>query len=206
MTSLRKHITFGLCCLLFLPACSVPKSGAFETISTDEIPFGLSAAQTTIPQSATTTSPQSSDPPGTDYEQVDLYFIRNAAVTKVQRLVKSPVDANGTLTALTEGLIDDANSDGLRSAIPSTLQASVNVDRGVATVNATRAFLNSLSAVDQRLAIAQIVLTLTSRPGIGQVVFYVDGRAIVVPRGRGDLSSAGEPVTFDDYTNIIVGS
>ena len=202
---MRRHVPIALCCLLFLTACSVPNSGAFETISTDEIPFELGAAQTTVPQSPTTTSPQSSDPPDTEYEQVDLYFIRNSSITKVQRLVKSPVDANGTLTALTEGLIDDANNGGLRSAIPSTLQASVNVDRGVATVNATRTFLNSLSAGDQRLAIAQIVLTLTSRPGIGQVVFYVDGRAIVVPRGRGDLSSAGEPVTFDDYTNIIVG-
>jgi spore germination protein GerM len=119
--------------------------------------------------------------------------------------VISPVDANGALAALTEGLVEDSTTVGLRSAIPASLEARVDVDRGVATVNATRAFLNSLSAVDQRLAIAQIVLTLTSRPGIGQVVFFVDGKAIAVPKGRGDLSGIGDPVTFDDYTNIIVG-
>lgn len=202
---MRRRIAVSLCSALLLAACSVPKSGPFETISNDDIPFGLNAAQTTAPQSATETTVANPDPPGTVYEMVDLYFIRNATVTKVQRSMISPLDANGALAALTEGLIDDSMTLGMRSAIPASLEARVDVDRGVATVNATRAFLNSLSAVDQRLAIAQIVLTLTSRPGIGQVVFYVDGKAIAVPRGRGDLSSAGDAVTFEDYANIIVG-
>jgi hypothetical protein len=195
------------CCMLFLlAACAVPNSGAFEPTADDDIPFGLNDAQTTVPQTSSTAPTPNPDPLGTDYEQVDLYFIRGSAVTKVQRLVKSPADATSTLASLTEGLMDDPKFAGLRTAIPSTLQAIVDVDRGVATVNATRVFLNSLSAVDQRLAIAQIVLTLTSRPGIGQVVFSVDQRTIVVPRGRGDLSGAGDPVTFDDYKNLIVGS
>ena len=202
---MRRRFIIALCSTLILTACSVPKSGPFETISNDDIPFGLNAAQTTAPQSATETTVANLDPPGTQYEQVDLYFIRNAAVTRAQRSVISPVDANGALAALTEGLVEDSTTVGLRSAIPASLEARVDVDRGVATVNATRAFLNSLSAVDQRLAIAQIVLTLTSRPGIGQVVFFVDGKAIAVPKGRGDLSGIGDPVTFDDYTNIIVG-
>lgn len=202
---MRRRFLIALCSTLILTACSVPKSGPFETISNEDIPFGLNAAQTTAPQSATETTVANLDPPGTEYEQVDLYFIRNAAVTRAQRSVISPVDANGALAALTEGLVEDSTTVGLRSAIPASLEARVDVDRGVATVNATRAFLNSLSAVDQRLAIAQIVLTLTSRPGIGQVVFFVDGKAIAVPKGRGDLSGIGDPVTFDDYTNIIVG-
>lgn len=202
---MRRRIAVSLCSSLLLAACSVPKSGPFETISNDDIPFGLNAEQTTIPQLTTQTTVENLDPPGTVYELVDLYFIRNATVIKVQRSMISPVDTNGALAALTEGLIDDSTTVGLRSAIPASLEARVDVDRGVATVNATRAFLNSLPAVDQRLAIAQIVLTLTSRPGIGQVVFYVDGKAIAVPRGRGDLSGAGDSVTFDDYANIIVG-
>ena len=202
---MRRRIAVSFCSVLILASCSVPKSGPFETISNDDIPFGLNAAQTTAPQSATETTVANLDPQGTVYEMVDLYFIRNVTVTKVQRSIISPLDANGALAALTEGLIDDSTTVGLRSAIPASLEARVDVYRGVATVNATRAFLNSLSAVDQLLAIAQIVLTLTSRPGIGQVVFYVDGKAIAVPRGRGDLSGAGDAVTFDDYANIVVG-
>ena len=145
---MRRRIPIALCSTLILAACSVPKSGTYETISSDDIPFGLNAEQTTIPQSATETTVANLDPPGTEYEQVDLYFIRNATVTKVQRLVKSPVDANGALAALTEGLVEDSTTVGLLSAIPASLEARVDVDRGVATVNATRAFLNSLSAVD----------------------------------------------------------
>jgi spore germination protein GerM len=202
---MRRSIPVSLCSTLILASCSVPKNGTFETISSDDIPFGLNAEQTTIPQLTTQTAVENLDPPGTEYEQIDLYFIRNAAVTRLQRSVVSPVDANAALVALTEGLAKDSTTVGLRSAIPASLEARVDVDRGVATVNATRAFLNSLPAVDQRLAIAQIVLTLTSRPGIGQVVFFVDGKAIAVPKGRGDLSGVGDPVTFDDYTNIIVG-
>lgn len=202
---MRRSIPVVLCSTLILASCSVPKNGTFETISSDDIPFGLNAEQTTIPQLTTQTAVENLDPPGTEYEQIDLYFIRNAAVTRVQRSLISPVDENAALVALTEGLVKDSTTVGLRSAIPASLEARVDVDRGVATVNATRAFLNSLPAVDQRLAIAQIVLTLTSRPGIGQVVFFVDGKAIAVPKGRGDLSGVGDPVTFDDYTNIIVG-
>ena len=65
------------------------------------------------------------------------------------------------------------------------------------------AFLDSIKPNEQRLAIAQIVLTLTSQPGIGQVTFSVGGKAIGVPRGRGDIAGAGTPVTFDDYKMLI---
>ena len=100
----------------------MPKSGPFETISNDDIPFGLNAAQTTAPQSATETTVANLDPPGTVYEMVDLYFIRNATVIRVQRSMISPVDTNGALAALTEGLIDDSTTVGLRSAIPTSLK------------------------------------------------------------------------------------
>jgi spore germination protein GerM len=73
----------------------------------------------------------------------------------------------------------------------------------VAQVDATRAFLNSLSGLDQKLAIAQIVLTLTSRPGVGQVLFSVEGKFISVPRGRGDSVASGIAVTFDDYESLV---
>jgi spore germination protein GerM len=52
--------------------------------------------------------------------------------------------------------------------------------------------------------VAQIVLTLTSRPGIGQVLFSVDGVPTGVPRGRGDLAGPLTPVTFDDYSSLVV--
>jgi spore germination protein GerM len=93
---------------------------------------------------------------------------------------------------------------GLRTAIPKTFSATVSVERGVASVDSTRGLLDTLSPLDQRLAVAQIVLTLTSRPGIGQVLFSVDGVPTGVPRGRGDLAGPLTPVTFDDYSSLVV--
>jgi hypothetical protein len=71
-------------------------------------------------------------------------------------------------------------------------------------IDANNFLLAGLSPIDQRLAIAQLVLTFTSRPGIGQAIFSVNEVPIAVPRGRGDLSKPGEPVSYDDYTSLIV--
>jgi spore germination protein GerM len=200
---MHKKLLASFTAYLSLAGCAVPQSGDFEAVPAANIPFGLDSAQTTLPSPTMTAPSQSQDPAGTEYVLIDLYFIRNSFVVKVQREVAIPVDATIAIEALSKGLDTDPQLAGLRTALPSTFEASVEVDRGVANVNASRAFLNSLSAVDQRLAIAQIVLTLTSQPGIGQVLVSVDGKPIAVPRGRGDLISAGNRVTFDDYANLI---
>ena len=87
--------------------------------------------------------------------------------------------------------------------MPRGTNATVEVRRGIARVSAVAPFLSELEPLDQRLAIAQLVLTLTRRPGIGQVIFVVDGVEISVPRGGGDLTVAGTPVTYDDYLAVL---
>ena len=136
-------------------------------------------------------------------EPVDLFYISNSKIIKVQRNVASPANPSQALSSLVEGPSTSPEFVGLRTALPPTFAASVDVIRGVARVDATRTFLNSLSGLDQKLAIAQIVLTLTSRPGVGQVLFSVDGKLISVPRGRGDSVASGIAVTFDDYSSLI---
>jgi len=49
-------------------------------------------------------------------------------------------------------------------------------------------------------------LTFTRRPGVGQVVFSVEGEFVAVPRGRGDLAKPGTPVSFDDYSSLITSA
>lgn len=194
---------FGLSALLL--SCSVPSSGTYEQIASRDIPFDLAAASTTSTVAPSTTIPQES-PTSVELavsEPVDLYFISNGKVVGTQQNVVSPATATQTLAVLIAGPGADALATGLRSALPKYFDATVDVVRGVATVDAGSSFLKDLAAVDQKLAIAQIVLTLTSRPGIGQVLFSVDGAAVAVPRGRGDLAAAGTAVTFDDYTNLV---
>lgn len=195
--------------LLLLGGCSVPASSGFEGIPSSEIPFDLNApsttAATTTSTTTTTVGPDVTPvEPEVVSEIVDLYFLSSKNVVKTQRNITSPATATQTLGSLIAGPPNDGTAVGLRSALPNLIVATVDVVRGVATVNAVSPFLSNLSPGDQNLAIAQIVLTLTSRPGIGQVLFSVDESLIAVPRGRGDLAPAGHSVSFDDYTNLIV--
>lgn len=196
---------------LFIAGCAVPTSSEFEGIPPHEIPFDLNAPSTTAVATTTTTT-TTLDPnldagkPEVVSEIVDLYFVSSNNVVQTQRNITSPATATQTLASLIAGPPNDGTSVGLRSALPDLFTATVDVVRGVATIDAVSSFLNNLSPGDQKLAIAQLVLTLTSRPGIGQVLFSVDGSPIAVPRGRGDLAPAGQSVSFDDYTNLIIQS
>jgi spore germination protein GerM len=116
-----------------------------------------------------------------------------------------PLDSTpqDVLDTLLEGLPRYAEGTVLRTALPEQLTATVLVSRGLAVVDTDTSLLTEISPVDQRFAIGQIVLTLTSRPGIGQVSFTVDGRPQAVPRGRGDLAPANEPVAYDDYVSLL---
>ena len=202
MTSALRH---SILLVVLISSCAVPSSGSYSQVPSAEIPFGLNAPQTTLPPTTTTVlDPMITDSlPVAVSEPIDLFFISNSRIIKVQRNVASPANPSQALSSLVEGPSTSPEFVGLRTALPTTFAASVDVIRGVARVDASRTFLNSLSGLDQKLAIAQIVLTLTSRPGVGQVLFSVDGKLISVPRGRGDSVASGVAVTFDDYSSLI---
>ena len=185
-----------------LAGCSVSSQGEFESIALVDIPFGL-ANPSTITPTTTTSLPDPQTVSGVVEQPVDLFFVSSSSLIRVQRNIVSPATVSQVLALLAEGPASDSTFAGLRSALPTTFRADVKVTRGVAEVDATRTFLTALQAADQRLAIAQLVLTLTSRPGVGQVIFTVESIPIAVPRGRGDLVPPGTPVTFDDYANLI---
>ena len=191
--------------VVLVSSCAVPSRGSYQQVAPADIPFGLNAPQTTLPQTTTTVvDPTTAETlPAAVSEPIDLFFISNSRIIKVQRNIASPANPSQALSSLVEGPNASPEFVGLRTALPTTFAASVDVIRGVARVDATRAFLDSLSGLDQKLAIAQIVLTLTSRPGVGQVLFSVDGKLISVPRGRGDSVASGVAVTFDDYSTLI---
>ena len=70
----------------------------------------------------------------------------------------------------------------------------VNIDLDPAFVD--------LPAEEQRLAIAQIVLTASDRVRTIQVAFSIAGEAIEVPRG--DSSLGGGAVRRADYESLVV--
>ena len=196
----RTGLSRTLWLVIACASCAIPAGGDFQAIPDSEVPYELSSPRTTLAPTAATTIPGSD----TSTEAIDAYFISNSRVLKIVRLVAAPAGPDQALATLSALDTQDPALAGLRTAIPKTFSATVSVERGVASVDSTRGLLDTLSPLDQRLAVAQIVLTLTSRPGIGQVLFSVDGVPTGVPRGRGDLAGPLTPVTFDDYSSLVV--
>lgn len=193
-----------------LAACAIPGSGEVRTIDPDEIPYELNVTTTAAP---TTTSPATTTTlvtPSTTststtvpVEVVSLFYVAGAQLVPINRMLLSPAVAPQVLAALAEGLPEGDTAAGLRSALPTDFVATVDVVRGIATVDLPPTFITDLPGAEQRLAIAQIVLTLTRRAGIGQVEFTAESRPQSVPRGRGDLAGPGEAVACDDYANLL---
>lgn len=160
----------------------------------------------TAPTSTTTTTSTSIAPTPTSTvasEAVLLHFILGDSITTVLRTLPLGPGPQDVLDSLLDGFPTSSFGSDIRSAIPRDLEASVSVERGLATVDTDGSLLTEISPIDQRLAIAQIVLTLTSRPGIGQVTFLVNGEPQAVPRGGGELAPADQPVAYDDYAMLL---
>lgn len=183
-------------------ACSVNSGGEFMEVDQSEIPFDLSAPETTATTTTTVPLATQTTVAGTIYELADLYFIKNNQLLKVQLEIGGPTNPQNVFAALIAGLPDPAHTK-VTTLLPANLTAIIDVQGGVANVNLQSGILDALTPSQQRLAIAQISLTLTSQPGIGQVTFSVNGKSIGVPRGKGDIAAAGIPVAFDDYKMLI---
>ena len=109
------------------------------------------------------------------------------------------------MTALVDGEVLSSDVGiGLRTLLPADLVNSVDESgTGYVTVDVAGEPFDQIDAADQRAAIAQIVLTLVGRPGVGQVQFTRDGELMRVPRRDGLQSEAGELVSRQDYESLL---
>jgi len=198
---------------LFLTAsiasCGVPRASEVMQLPQSELPTELNQQPTTTTTSTTVAedaSAKETQQPSAEVlsEPVELYYISDDRLVATTQSIVSPATISQVLAALVAGPPSGDNGLGLRSALPISLNAEIDISKGVAQINTTAEFLTSLSPIDQRLAIAQLVLTFTRRPGVGQVIFTVDEQEVAVPRGRGDLAKPGTTVSFDDYSSLIV--
>ncbi len=197
---------------IMFTSCSIPGGGSVKQINPDNIPYDLNATTTSSPPTttvaSTTTSPVIETTTSTSsstipVEIVSMFFVAGAQVVPIDRLLLTPAAAPQVLAALSEGPPEGDAAAGLRSALPVGFVAEVTVERGIATVELPGTFITDLPGGEQRLAVAQIVLTLTRQAGVGQVRFTSNNEPQSVPRGRGDLSSPGATVACDDYANLL---
>lgn len=167
-------------------ACGVPSHDTATKTNPKDVPFGLLDENSGV------------DP--TDQlgdRSVVVFLAKNGRLVRAERRVAPPVTFERLLDKLAQGPTRAEVASGTRSALPDGESfLSVTTTGGTATVDLSRPF-TALSGSDQLLALAQIVWTLTSRPGIGQVQFTLGGAAIDIPRADGSLTPS--PVSRDDY-------
>ena len=201
---------------LLLAACGLPNDDQYTAIQPDDVPFGIadttttSTTTTTVPPATTTTAPEATTTTTTTIptEPVSLFYILNGRLQAVQRPLPLPVTPQAALAALLRGPEEKDQPPGLRSAVPSGSIGTVTVSAGVATVDVAPAFVQPTAGdgqlpvpnVDQPLAFGEIVLTLTSLPGIGQVRFTVAGQPQAALAADGSLVDG--PVSADNYAGL----
>lgn len=135
-----------------------------------------------------------------------VYFLGADGLTPVAR--RSEGSPSPSPAAVVRSLLQGPNGAeaavGLHTALPA--DAAVRVDHvtgSVASVEFDEA-LTELKTTDQVGALAQIVYTLTGRPGIRSVQFVVGGAPVDVPRADKTLTKA--PVTRRDYDERLLGA
>lgn len=176
-------------------------------------------APTTEPPTVATSSPTSA-PPSTvpassvaivELQRVPVYYVPPGVAEELQLVplrLLDPVSIDAIVNQLTSPPLEVVRN-GLRSSVRAGLISTVTLAGGIATVDLSRSVNGSMLDSQKRRAIAQIVLTLTSfvsptQGAIGQVRFTVDGIPIPVIIPNEGSTSPGEPVSFDDFSSLIV--
>ncbi len=193
-------------------ACGLPQSSEFEQMSGD-VQFGLDETTTT---STSTIPPTTIDATSTTLDQtttteiptelVRLYFVAGSQLNPVSKALSTPVLPVQALAALLEGPQSDIGV-GLRTTIPAKAAITVTKERGTAIIDLPAGIFDTMPTRDQVLFFAQLVLTIGQLSGIGPVLFTLDGQPTRAPRGvDGSTADPGEPVTVDDYVNLLAGA
>lgn len=177
-----------------LSGCGVPVDDDAQTVV--DVPFGL-------------LDPEPSERPETivptEGPMFQIFLVdpsRTQLVAAERRLSDSSLPA--VLDELMQGPTGAESRSGLTTAFPNEMQVvGVELVGGVASVNLTQDF-TVIDGPTQRLGIAQIVLTLTGRPGVGRVAFTLEGQPIDIPRGDGTLVAGS--VSRDNYRELFASA
>jgi hypothetical protein len=207
-------VVFAAVAPLSIAACSLTADDSFEFIPADEIPAGLDQTTTTTTTTTTTipatptvepTLPTTTVTSPVQTAPVEIYFVIGLEQLQRQTLQLSfPVEPLQVLAQLEDGPPPDQSSVGLRTALRTNLTNGFENTDGVATIDLRGSVLNRTTPRDQNLAIAQLVLTVTRLPGVGQVRFTLDGDPLPIPvPPTFTLSEPGEPLTYSMFAQLL---
>lgn len=190
---------------MLIGSCGIPTERHARDIPIEAIG---PAAEQSVPSTTSTLPPESSS-------RETLYLVRtgdpaSSGSERLEALVTDVPNASDPAQVprlVIERLIGlsptDLSRPGLVNALPTgtrVLSATVGAD-GVLDLNLSG--LSSVESALQRLAVAQIVFTVTGLPSqdITGVRFSLDGTPAAVPVEEG-TKGAGQVVTRDDYPKL----
>lgn len=189
MTRRGISIVVVLGVLAGVTACGVPSQDTATKTNPKDVPFGLLNQNSGVNQINQSGA-----------RDVVIFLAKNGRLVRAERKLAPPVSFERLLDKLAQGPTRGEVAAGTRSALPDGESfRSITLNGGTAIIDLSRPF-TALSGADQLLALAQIVFTLTSRPGIGQVQFTLGRAAIDIPRANGSLTPS--PVSRDDYSPL----
>lgn len=186
--------------LALMTACGVvPTRGAPTTIAASDVPYGL-AAPTTTPSASPSADPRL-EPSRIFLVGGDDEMVARARQTDGSSRRELLEDL---LVSLAEGPSGAERDEQLSTALPPAVRLILgDLSDGTATIDID-GLGEAPSGWASRRAVAQIVLTATSVPGVAAVRLTLDGEPVEAPLPSGELTS--EPLTAADYTVLLIGS
>lgn len=132
---------------------------------------------------------------------VTVHLVRNERLLARTRDMPGPPGLETVMSALLGGTTALEDREGLRTAIPSgTRLLGARREGSVASLDLSGEFV-AVGGEEEILAVAQIVLTVTSLEGISAVLFELEGIPTGVPVAGGALST--DPVDAVDYAELV---
>ncbi len=135
-------------------------------------------------------------------EPIIVYLIRGDEVVSRPRLSLSPLNPQSIIDSLATGLSEFELANDLRSSLsisPLVIEnARLNSD--VAEISVSSTFLD-LAGNEQRLLLAQVVLSLFKNLDISSVRVLSEGAEVAVPSASGEVLE--RPLVLSDYSSLI---
>lgn len=182
--------------LLVLAGCGVPSDGAVRTVDPARIPPALASPATSAP---------SSPPRGTAPGPVRVFLLDTDLLLTGRPLADAPVSTQDAVAAvlrrLREGPSEADRAAGLQSALGADVRLSATApEDGVVTLQVSG--LSEAQSADRLpLAVGQVVLSLTSVPGVDGARLQRDGADREVPLPGGALTA--RVLTAADYASLL---
>jgi hypothetical protein len=195
----RRGLAAALGVVVALGGCGVPTGGEPTTIAPSDVPYGLAS-----PRTGATGAPSAEpalDPSGIFLVADDGRLVARGREmkggTQRERL-------DHLLVALAEGPTAAERDHQLSTELPPAVRLTVGeLAAGTATVDIDVP-AEAPTGWSSRRAVAQVVLTVTSVPGVTAARLTLTGEPVEAPLPSGELTS--DPLTAADYAPFLTAA